>query len=558
MANEHPAFFGNDEQESQGNIPLDLLPYLEVSRANSDEEKSQIQSEDESDAVRAAALRALVENSLLIGSDPQLLAELEGKLPEGEEWIEDIEADRQEREHLQALDAAAEDAALMEQVNQIYQSVIARAPEHDIDPTLSRVQAVLDILGDPQNTYPSVHITGTNGKTSTSRMVDALLGAAGMKVGRFTSPHLRDVRERLSLENQPISPAGFIAAWQDVAPYIDMVDARSRDNGGSTLSFFEVFTVMALAAFADYPVDAAVIEVGMGGRWDATNVIDADVSIITSISRDHEKWLGTDICDIAREKAGIIKPGQVVVIAEQDPEVLEILLARAREVDAVARVEKRDYEVVDRQLGVGGQLVTVRTPSAVYEDVFVPLLGQHQAHNAAAAIVAVEAFLGGRAIDGRLLEDGMLQVTSPGRLQVIRSSPTIIVDAAHNPGGAHVLAQALEESFGFRRIVGVFSAMGDKDVEGILSEVEAVFDHLVLVPMDGERAMPLEDMQRIAVDVFGPDRVDVHDDLVEAIDRAVHIAESTTDSADSAGVVVFGSVVLAGHVIDMIQARKGK
>ncbi|MBF1088408.1 MAG: tetrahydrofolate synthase, partial [Schaalia sp.] len=240
------------------------------------------------------------------------------------------------------------------------------------------------ILGDPQNFYPSIHITGTNGKTSTSRMIDSLLTAFGMKTGRFTSPHLLDVRERISLEGYPITREGFVRAWEDIEPYVGMVDERSSQEGGPRLSFFEVFTIMAYAAFADYPVDAAVVEVGMGGRWDATNVIDSGVSVITPIALDHTKWLGSTIEEIAREKAGIIKPGQVVVIMAQEEEVLDILLEQARSVDAIARVEGRDFEVVGRQMGVGGQMVTIRTPSAVYEDVFVPLFGQYQAHNAAA------------------------------------------------------------------------------------------------------------------------------------------------------------------------------
>ena len=312
------------------------------------------------------------------------------------------------------------------------------------------MKLALDILGDPQNAYPSIHITGTNGKTSTSRMIDSLLTAFGMKTGRFTSPHLLDVRERISLEGHPITREGFVRAWEDIAPYVGMVDERSQEEGGPRLSFFEVFTIMAYAAFADFPVDAAVVEVGMGGRWDATNVIDAGVSVITPIALDHTKWLGSTIEEIAREKAGIIKPGQVVVIMKQQEAVLDILLEQARTVDAIARVEGRDFEVMDRQMGVGGQMVTIRTPSAVYEDVFVPLFGQYQAHNAAAALVAVEAFMGGRGLDGRIVEQGLMNASSPGRMQVVRHSPTIIVDAAHNPAGAATLREAIESSFAVR------------------------------------------------------------------------------------------------------------
>ena len=434
-------------------------------------------------------------------------------------------------------------------MQEIYESIVARAPEHDIDPTLDRVKLALDILGDPQRSYPSIHITGTNGKTSTSRMIDSLLTAFGMKTGRFTSPHLLDVRERISLEGNPITREGFVRAWEDVAPYVGMVDERSQEEGGPRLSFFEVFTIMAYAAFADYPVDAAVVEVGMGGRWDATNVIDSGVAVITPIALDHTKWLGSTIEEIAREKAGIIKPGQVVVIMAQEEDVLDILLEQARSVDAIVRVEGRDFEVVDRQMGVGGQMVTIRTPSAVYEDVFVPLFGEYQAHNAAAALVAVEAFMGGRGLDGRLVEQGLMNASSPGRMQVVRHSPTIIVDAAHNPAGAATLREAVESSFSFARIAGVYSAMGDKDVEGVLSEVEPFIDHLVVTQMPGDRAANLERLAQIAGEVFGPDRVDVRESLADAVDRAAEIAEAGAEPADRSGILVFGSVMLAGEML---------
>jgi len=398
------SFFGEDttHDDQRGGIPADLIPYLEAADEVEETEAGEGTDPEAEESEREAALRALVEHSLLLGPDPAVLAEIEGEVDE--DFADDAAEARDERaSHEAALAKAEDDVALDARVQEIYESIVARAPEHDIDPTLDRVKLALDILGDPQRSYPSIHITGTNGKTSTSRMIDSLLSAFGMKTGRFTSPHLLDVRERISLEGQPITREGFVRAWEDVAPYIAMVDERSQEEGGPRLSFFEVFTIMAYAAFADYPVDAAVVEVGMGGRWDATNVIDSGVSVITPIALDHTKWLGSTIEEIAREKAGIIKPGQVVVIMAQEEDVLDILLEQARSVDAIARVEGRDFEVVDRQMGVGGQMVTIRTPSAVYEDVFVPLFGEYQAHNAAAALVAVEAFMGGRGLDGRIV-----------------------------------------------------------------------------------------------------------------------------------------------------------
>ena len=586
MTTDHPAFFGHDHEPradqaphaferarraadraggTGGGVPADLVPYLEEADTPSeDEARSQSEEEaaqsgaDAQEAERTEALRQLVAHSLLLGPDPSILEEIEDDedTEDGDAGTADSERDattgspssteHERTTHAEALDAATRDVDLDAQVDAVYRQIVARAPEHRVQPSLERVREVLDMIGNPQDAYPSLHITGTNGKTSTARMADAILTALGLRVGRFTSPHLSDVRERISLGGEPISREGFLAAWRDVAPYIDLEDAQSLERGGPRLSFFEVFTVMAFAAFADAPVDAAVVEVGMGGEWDATNVMHGDVAAILPIDLDHQKWLGSTLVEIATEKAGIIKPRQTVVIARQPEEALEILLDRAREVDAVVRLEDRDFEVVDRQMGVGGQMVTIRTPAAVYEDVFVPLLGEHQAHNAAVALVSAEAFLGGRALDAAVVDRGFLSASSPGRLEVVRTSPSIVVDAAHNPAGARTLRAALEDSFDFAHIVGVFSAMGDKDVEGILGEVEPVLDQLVVTTMPGPRAMPADRLVAIARDVFGPDRVELREDLADAVYRAVELAEGMTVPVSNAGVVTFGSIVLAG------------
>lgn len=544
-----------DDTQLHGTIPADLIPYLEEADRVDDED---LAGDDQQEEVseRDLALEALALNSMLLGPDPSIVAELEGDYSQwGEDWEEELAERRAEDAHREALDDAAHAAAVLERVEEIYQQIIARVPEHQVQPTLDRVTETLDILGDPQNSYPSVHITGTNGKTSTTRMIDALLGAFGVRTGRFTSPHLVDVRERITIEGDSISPDEFVRTWEDIAPYIEMVDRAHAETDGTKLSFFEVFTVMAFAAFADHPVDAAVVEVGMGGRWDATNVIDAGVGVIMPIAIDHEKWLGSTIREIAEEKAGIIKPGQIVIVAKQQEEALRVIEERAAQVDAIVRLEGRDYEVLDRQLGVGGQMITVRTPAAVYEDVFVPLFGDYQASNAAAAIAAVEAFMGGRALDAKVVEAGMLSATSPGRLQVVRHSPTIIVDAAHNPAGAHTLGESISEAFDFERVVGVYSAMGDKDIEGVLGEVEPYLDSIVITQMPGPRAKPAEEIAQIAREVFGADRVDVQEDILEAIATAVNLGESGDESAPATGVVVFGSVLLAGEVLRLMDIR---
>lgn len=544
-----------DDTQLHGTIPADLIPYLEEADRVDDED---LVGDDQQEEVseRDLALEALALNSMLLGPDPSIVAELEGDYSQwGEDWEEELAERRAEDAHREALDDAAHTTAVLERVEEIYQQIIARVPEHQVQPTLDRVTETLDILGDPQNSYPSVHITGTNGKTSTTRMIDALLCAFGVRTGRFTSPHLVDVRERITIEGDSISPDEFVRTWEDIAPYIEMIDRAHAETDGTKLSFFEVFTVMAFAAFADHPVDAAVVEVGMGGRWDATNVIDAGVGVIMPIAIDHEKWLGSTIREIAEEKAGIIKPGQIVIVAKQQEEALRVIEERAAQVDAIVRLEGRDYEVLDRQLGVGGQMITVRTPAAVYEDVFVPLFGDYQASNAAAAIAAVEAFMGGRALDAKVVEAGMLSATSPGRLQVVRHSPTIIVDAAHNPAGAHTLGESISEAFDFERVVGVYSAMGDKDIEGVLGEVEPYLDSIVITQMPGPRAKPAEEIAQIAREVFGSDRVDVQEDILEAIATAVNLGESGDESAPATGVVVFGSVLLAGEVLRLMDIR---
>lgn len=580
MSDAHSAFFGDGSTRHgggsgriRGHIDPDLIPYLQAADdddagADAGAPSSEARPEE---SKRTQALRRLVENSLLVGPDPSMLAEVEHEDDPGylkREWGEDEDAAGQDgrdagvtpspagtvkrpadEAHRRELERAAREARLDRRIDDLYRRIVARAPEHKVQPSLDRVQRVMHVLGDPQNAFPSIHITGTNGKTSTARMIDSLLAAYGLKVGRYTSPHLEDVRERISLGGAPIGKEQFLAAWDDVAPYIAMVDRESQSHGGPRLSFFEVFTVMAYAAFADYPVDVGVIEVGMGGRWDATNVIDAQVAVITPISLDHQQWLGPTIGDIAREKAGIIKRGATVVISRQPREALDILLERVREVDAVARVEGVDFEVASREPGVGGQLVTVRTPAGAYDDVFVPLLGEHQAHNAAAALVAVEAFLGGgKRLRGKLVERGMAEATSPGRLEVVHTGPSVVVDGAHNPGGVQALHQGLVESFAFDHVIGVFSAMRDKDVETMLGEMEPVIDELVVTSMPGERPMPIDDLARIARDVFGEDRVEAVESSAGAVRRGVERALALQDEHTSTGVVVFGSIVLAGEV----------
>ncbi len=422
-----------------------------------------------------------------------------------------------------------------------------RWPESKIDPTLDRIRALVDLLGDPQRAYPVVHVTGTNGKTSTARMVDALLRGFGLRVGRFTSPHLSSVRERISVDGEPIGVRRFVDSYDDTAPYVDLVDKEQPNP----LSYFEVLTGMAFAAFAEAPVDVAVLEVGLGGSWDTTNVADGRVAVVTPISLDHTRILGETVAEIAADKAGIVKPGSVAVLAAQPPEAAEALLRRAAEVDATVAREGSEFGVARRGVAVGGQVLALQGLGGVYDELFLPLHGAHQAQNAVVALAAVEAFLGAGGDTGIIDLDTVRQafatVTSPGRLEALRSAPTVLVDAAHNPAGAAATVAALQEAFSFRRLVGVVGVLGEKDVRGILAALEPALDEIVVTENSSPRRLPADDLAALAVEVFGADRVAVEPRLDDAIETAVRLAEEGAEQLGGSGVLVTGSVVTAGE-----------
>ena len=424
-------------------------------------------------------------------------------------------------------------------------ALLSRWPETRLEPSLDRVRAFTELLGDPQRTYRSVHLTGTNGKTSTARMVDTLLRAHELRTGRFTSPHVEKMSERISIDGEPLDDEAFVRAFNDVAPYTHLVDAAEP----YPLSFFETVVGMAYAAFADAPVDVAVVEVGMGGTWDATNVIDADVAVVTPIAVDHTQYLGTTAAAIAQEKAGIIKPGSVAVLAQQTVEVAEVLLRRAAEVGATVVREGIEYGVVSRVPAVGGQSVTIRGLRGTYEELFLPLYGAHQAQNAATALAAVEALIGAdEPLADEVVREAFAGATSPGRLEIVRRSPTIVLDAAHNPAGAEATAAALDDSFQFDPLIGVIGVMGDKDAEGLLAAFEPHLATLVVTQSSTSRAMPADELAAMAVEVYGEDRVVVVPRLADAIDRAATLAETGAGDALSTGaVLVTGSVVTVGE-----------
>jgi dihydrofolate synthase/folylpolyglutamate synthase len=433
-----------------------------------------------------------------------------------------------------------------------------RWPETKLEPSTARITALLDLLGSPQRGYPSIHIAGTNGKTSVARMVDGLLTALNRRTGRTTSPHLQSAVERISIDGRPISPARYVATYQEIEPFVQLVDQQSEAGGGPAMSKFEVVTAMAFAAFADAPVDVAVVEVGLGGRWDATNVVNAPVAVITPIGVDHANYLGDTIAEIAGEKAGIITKQEddlvptdtVAVIARQAPEAMEVLLAQTVRADAAVAREDAEFAVLGRQVAVGGQLLELQGLGGVYSDIYLPLHGEHQAHNAVVALAAVEAFFGAgaqRQLDVDAVRAGFAAVTSPGRLERMRSAPTVFIDAAHNPAGATALAQALQEEFDFRSLIGVISVMGDKDVDGILAALEPAFDQIVVTHNGSPRAMDVETLALRAEERFGPERVITAATLPDAIETATAIVEDDEgESLGGSGMVITGSVVTAG------------
>ncbi|MEU6919940.1 folylpolyglutamate synthase/dihydrofolate synthase family protein [Streptomyces sp. NPDC046631] len=432
----------------------------------------------------------------------------------------------------------------------VEQELAGRWGETKLEPSVARIAALMDVLGDPQRAYPSIHITGTNGKTSTARMIEALLGAFDLRTGRYTSPHVQSITERISLDGSPIAPERFIEAYEDIKPYVEMVDAQQPYR----LSFFEVLTGMAYAAFADAPVDVAVVEVGMGGSWDATNVIDASVAVVTPISLDHTDRLGTTPAEIAGEKAGIIKQGATVILAQQPVDAAQVMLKKAVEVDATVAREGMEFGVVSREIAVGGQLLTLRGlggAATEYTEVFLPLYGAHQAHNAAVALAAVEAFFGIGAeqpgsLDVDTVRRAFASVISPGRLEVVRSSPTVVLDVAHNPAGARATADGISEAFGFSRLIGVVGTSSDKDVKGLLEAFEPIFAEVVVTENSTPRAMDVDELAALAVEVFGEDRVQVEPRLDDALEAAITLAEEEDEYA-GAGVLVTGSVITVGE-----------
>src|SRR6266576_1061470 len=426
-------------------------------------------------------------------------------------------------------------------MREVEREIISRRPEHSVDLALDRMAELVGLLGDPQRACPVIHITGTNGKTSTARMTDALLRSRGLRTGRFTSPHLVSIRERIVVDGAPVSAERFVEAYDEILPYVRLVDERHP----AAMSFFEVLTGMAFAIFADTPVDVVVLEVGVGGRLDCTNVADGVVAVITPISIDHTRLLGDTLEEIAAEKAGIIKPGATAVLAQQPLAAAEVLLRYSVEVGATVAREGVEFGVLSREQAVGGQQLSLRGLRGTYEDIFLPLFGMYQAGNAACALAAVEAFAG--------VSDE--NIYGPAGLEVIRRSPTIVIDAAHNPAGMAATVAGVEESFTFSHIAGVFAASGDKDVAGILAELEPLLDEIVVTRNSSDRSMDPEETAELAAEIFGEDRVQSAPRLDDAIEAAVALADEA-DEADAETGPGSGAVLITGSVITAGDARR--
>ncbi|HVX68666.1 MAG TPA: folylpolyglutamate synthase/dihydrofolate synthase family protein [Mycobacteriales bacterium] len=446
--------------------------------------------------------------------------------------------------------SARQDAELLARVDKALED---RYPTRMV-PDLDRIVDLLALLGDPQLAYPSIHITGTNGKTSTVRMIDQLMRELGMRTGRHTSPHLEHVTERICIDGEPLSAERFAELYDEVAPYAELVDGRHTER----VTFFELLTAMSFAAFADAPVDVAVVEVGLGGRWDATNVLNAPVAVVTPISLDHVGILGSTIEEIASEKAGLIHPGATVVSAPQPESAGLVLAQRIAQVDARIVREGLDFGVRSRTVAVGGQMLELQGLGGTYEEVFLPLYGEHQASNAACALAAVEAFLGAQgrgSLDVDAVRAAFADVRSPGRLEVVRRSPTVLIDGAHNPAGAAALAAALEDAFGFDRMVAVVAMLDDKDAEGLLAELEPVISEVVVTTNSSPRSLPAAALAEIAVEVFGEDRVQLVERLDDAIEAAVSAAEAEGVLGGS-GVLVTGSIVTVGEARHLLRSTR--
>ena len=446
------------------------------------------------------------------------------------------------------------DALFQAPADRVYGELLARIGEANPQPRLAPTRKVLELLGDPQRTYPIIHITGTTGKTSTSRITESILRAYGLRTGLMISPHLVRVNERIVIDGEPISNEAFVANWDDIAPYLAMVDNELIEAGELALTYFEALTALAFACFADAPVDVAVIEVGMGGEWDSTNVGDGQVAVFTPISLDHTARLGKTVLEIAKTKSGIIKPLASVVTAVQQPDALAVLRHAAELTESTIVAQGEEFGLIDNSVAVGGQVISVKGLAGTYHNLFLPMFGDHQAQNAAVAIAAVESFLGGgtQMLVGDVLAEGIGTATSPGRLQVVGVEPSVLVDAAHNPDGARALASAVATYFTFDEVCVVVAALDEKDVAGIIAALTPIASRFHVTRSSSARSIDEDELGEIVREVAGPESYEVFADAKEALTSARDWASGAAKRA----VLVTGSITLVGDAI-AIADREG-
>ena len=449
-----------------------------------------------------------------------------------------------------------DEALFQPAADRVYRELLARVGESNPQPRLGPTRRVLELLGDPQRSYPIIHVTGTNGKTSTSRIAESILRAYGLRTGLMTSPHLVRVNERIVIDGEPIANEALVANWDDIAPYLTMIDAELADAGEPELTFFEALTALAFASFADAPVDVAVIEVGMGGEWDSTNVGDGQVAVFTPISLDHTARLGNTVVEIAKTKSGIIKPLASVVTAHQQPDALAELKRAAELTESTVAAQGAEFELLTNTVAVGGQVISVRGLAGTYNDLFLPLFGDYQAQNAAVAIAAVESFLGGgsQMLVGDVLAEGIATATSPGRLQVVGTEPTVLVDAAHNPDGAEALANAMGTYFTFDEICVVIGVLDEKDGHGIVAALAPIAQRFHVTRSTSPRAVDPEILGDVVVGIAGDDAVLRFDDAAEALASARDWANESAKRA----VLVAGSITLVGDTMVIAQEEGWK
>ena len=431
----------------------------------------------------------------------------------------------------------------------VLEELMKRVPENKIRPRLEPTRRAVELLGDPQRSYRVIHITGTNGKTSTTRFIERILREHGLRTGRFTSPHLLKFTERMAIDGEPVSDEVLYSVYVDIEPILVMVDQELATQSEAPLTFFEALSVLGFAVFADAPVDVLVLEVGMGGAWDSTNVADGDVAVFTPVGLDHMDRLGNTISEIAETKSGIIKQGALVVTSDQTPEALQVLQRVSSEKAEGLFQLGKDFSVESHQATSTGQRVEVSGLAGKYGPYEAPVFGIHQSANLAVAIAAVEAFLGGGQVPiaDDVLRSAIADLSSPGRLQLVRTEPALLLDGAHNPAGAKTLAVSLKSEFSDKPLVGLVAVLSDKDVAGVFGELAGCFEQLVVTESSSNRSLDIADLEKLAIEHSGT-KTEAVSGVRVALERARMIALEIDGM-----VVVTGSISLVGDVLQILQ-----